>query len=126
MAKNDFARRIRQQCNIDLMKGFQVGKSIALTQCMDMALITLHEDFGFGAVRIKRFYDAFNENWNEVTEIAKEDTPDREYVKDIIDRRLKCAVPPDEFRAWNDRYEYDFDPKTDYKIKERSKHNAEN
>lgn len=110
----NLAARLTQRSNEDLVKGFQVGKSIALTQSADVMLITLHEDFGFGPQRVAKFYDKFHENWLEMNEIAAEDTPDHDYVKDVTDRRLRESIPPERFKPWAERYEYDLDPKTKY------------
>lgn len=97
-----------------LEQGYKVGSSISLTQILDVTLITLHENFGFGQERIGKFFDTFSENWDEFRKMSKEDAPDKAYVKSVIDSKLKEAVPADRFEPWEERYEYDYDPRFNY------------
>ena len=89
---------------------FIVSENICITQVLDVTLITLHERFGWGPIRLRRFRDAFDEIWTEMKEVAKNDSADRTYTKGILDRRLKAAVSPEDFCPYKDRYQYDLDP----------------
>jgi len=95
-------------------EGYQIAKELYFTQSHDIAILTLHEDFGFGPNRIAKYHDAYEAKWNEFEEIAKNDTPDKEYTKDVLDRRIKAAVPEDRYCPYKERYMYDFDFRYDY------------
>lgn len=104
-----------RQNNAYIAHGFEIGKSIAITQTLDVAIITLGEDFGFGPLRNRKFKEAFEKNWTEMLELSREDTEDKEYTKEILDRRLRAVISPDDYVPYSQRYEYDLDPKTKYK-----------
>lgn len=108
------AQALNRKLGYARYQGFEVGKSIALQQSIDIVLIVLHEDFGYGPERCKQFHEKYMKAFQEMLDIAKEDTEDGEYTKEVLDRRLKAACPPEEFKPYAERYEYDLDPETDY------------
>ena len=89
---------------------YDVGRDTGTTYIMDLALITLHERFGFGEKRIMDFYNAMQEIYDEMNVVAAEDTADKTYAKSVIDRRLQAAVPKDKFCPYDKRYKYDVLP----------------
>lgn len=69
----------------------------------DLMVIALHDKFGFGYDRCKRVTDEISENYSQYWKIWHEDTQDREYAKEVIDRRLK-EICGDKFQPWEVRY----------------------
>lgn len=114
MRQSGFAKKIKESEQAHFLSGYKAGRSLAMTQILDVILITLHENFGFGPDRVAKFFDTFSENWQEWQDLAKDDAPDKAYVKALIDTKLRASVPADRFTPWSDRYEYDFDPTYDY------------
>lgn len=92
-------------------QGYDEGFDYAATETMDMVVITLHETFGFGWARLKKFDEAFHKLNVELAEMSAKDTADKEYIKAFIDNKLKEFVPPEEFKPWWQRYKYCIEPK---------------
>lgn len=69
----------------------------------DLMVIALHDKYGFGYERCKKVTDEISENYSQYRKIWTEDTQDREYAKEVIDRRLK-AICGDKFQPWEVRY----------------------
>ena len=57
-------------------------KVIAWTEMsmLDTMAMTLADEFGFGAERLKRFHDAFEEKYSEIRKLERDDTDDNEYA----------------------------------------------
>ena len=90
--------RLRQE--IEIMKGFTVQ------QCLDMAIIALHNEFQFGPKYSKRFEDAFLETFLEYAEMCVTDgidDPEIIYTKVKLDRALQAACG-DNIRPFEERY----------------------
>lgn len=84
------AQKVIKQLQTDLYysKGFDIQ------QCMDMAMIALHEEFGFGPKYNARFEAAFRRVFVEYADICVDDAADdREltYTKTKVDRALAAA-----------------------------------
>lgn len=47
---------------------------------LDTMAMTLADEFGFGAERLKRFHDAFEEKYGEIRKLEREDSDDNEYA----------------------------------------------
>ena len=69
----------------------------------DLALLTLHDEFGFGPERLKRFVDALVVKTNDYCDLWDEDAKGREYSKDVLDRALKAACGQ-YFAPYEERY----------------------
>lgn len=82
-------KEIRQlQVNVEIMKGF------TLQQSLDIALLTLHNDFGFGPDRNAKFEEAFRKTFLEYAQMCVDDgrdDPDIDYTKEKMDRALRAA-----------------------------------
>lgn len=73
---------------VELMKGF------TLQQSLDMALITLHREFGFGPDRCQKFSKLFMKTFVEYAQLCVSDGADDEeivYTKAVVDRELEEA-----------------------------------
>lgn len=62
-------------------------------ETLDAASLTLHELFGFGPERLKRFGDAFTKKFHEIQELNRNDhdDPDREYSRAKFEEAMKEA-----------------------------------
>jgi len=92
----------------------------AMQLCGEMAMLALHEAFGFGTERITRFLSQYyrelqyfhdNVNWEFDSETVQmrcrereQKRPDLTYTMEQIDERIRQIVPPDAFKPYNDRY----------------------
>lgn len=83
--------------------GFMVGQRFTRQLCMDCMAIVLNREFGFGAERISRFYDAMSKQYADYADIWNKDTADVEYAKDTMDRALR-QIWGDRFQPWEERY----------------------
>lgn len=96
------AQKAIKQLQLDLY----VSKGFTIQQCMDMAMIALHEEFGFGPKYQARFEDAFRRTFVAYSEMCLEDGADDEtlcYTKEKVDRALKAACG--EIIPFDDRYD---------------------
>ena len=96
------AQKVIQQLQeqVQFMKGF------TLQQSLDMAPITLHGEFGFGADRCAKFEDAFRKTFLEYARMCVEDGADDEeivYTKEKVDRALRAACG-DKVLPFDERY----------------------
>lgn len=96
------AQKAIKQLQLDLY----VSKGFTIQQCMDMAMIALHEEFGFGPKYQARFEDAFRRTFVAYSEMCLEDEADDEtlsYTKEKVDRALKAACG--EIIPFEERYD---------------------
>ena len=96
------AQKAIKQLQLDLY----VSKGFTIQQCMDMAMIALHEEFGFGPKYQARFEDAFRRTFVAYSEMCLEDGSDDEqlsFTKEKIDRALKAACG--EIIPFEERYD---------------------
>lgn len=86
-------KEIRQlKVDIEFMKGF------TLQQSLDIALLTLHNDFGFGPDRNAKFEEAFRKTFVEFAQMCVDDGRDDAdivYTKEKMDRMLRAACGED-------------------------------
>lgn len=68
-------------------------------ETLDAASLTLHELYGFGPERLKRFGEAFEKKFHEIQELNREDEDDadRVYSRQKFEDAMK--------QAWGDYYE---------------------
>lgn len=88
------------QYEVERMKGF------TLQQSLDMALITLHNAFGFGPERCRKFEDEFRETFLDYARMCVEDGEDDweiVYTKEKVDRALRAACG-DDILPFDERY----------------------
>ena len=67
-----------QQAIKQLQRDLYVSKGFTIQQCIDMAMIALHEEFGFGPKYQARFEEAFRKTFVEYATICVEDGADDE------------------------------------------------
>lgn len=81
-------------------------RTFTIQQCVDIMMIAVNAEFGFGAERLNRleqiFYDVFREYARMMLEDAKDDKS-IEYTKDKLDRKLQ-QIMGTYFMPWNERY----------------------
>lgn len=65
-------------------------------ETLDAASLTLHELYGFGPERLKRFGEAFSKKFHEIQQLNREDNddPDREYSRAKFEEAMKDAWGP--------------------------------
>lgn len=65
-------------------------------ETLDAASLTLHELYGFGPERLKRFGEAFIQKFHEIQKLNREDKddPDREYSRKKFEDAMKEAWGP--------------------------------
>lgn len=86
--------------NIQIMKGF------TLQQALDIAIITLHDEFQFGPKYNARFQKAFMDMFREYAQMCVvdgSDDPEIVYTKEKVDRALRAACG-EGFRPFDERY----------------------
>lgn len=91
---------IRLQGELRILKGFTIQ------QCLDLAQITLHTEFGFGPERCKAFQRAFLSVLSEIVQLFLEDDrddPELVYAKEKLDRALRAACG-EETAPFDERY----------------------
>lgn len=94
---------LRLQAEVERMKGF------TLQQSLDMALITLNTEFGFGPERCAAFETAFRQTFMDYARMCVEDgASDDEiwYTKEKVDRALRKACGED-ILSFDERYATD-------------------
>lgn len=97
--------RQAQQEIAQLRQDIWVAKGFTMQQCLDIAQIALHEEFGFGPTYQKRFAKAFKNAFVDRAELCKLDGKDDQeivYTKEVIDRELRAACG--EIRPFDERY----------------------
>ena len=70
---------------------------------IDVTMIALNKEFGFGADRLKRFVKTLLGIYGEYADIWNNDTPDTEYAKAKLDEKLK-QICGEFFEPWEERY----------------------
>ena len=65
-------------------------------ETLDAASLVLHDLFGFGPERLKRFGDAFIAKFHEIQELSREDgdDPDRVYSRERFETAMQEAWGP--------------------------------
>lgn len=89
---------------IDQMMRLQ--REFTRQQCLDMALITLNEDFQFGPERCQRFMEKFEETFEAYAETTLKEADGDDtmsYVKGNIDRKI-AYILGDKFVPFEERY----------------------
>ena len=94
-------KQIAELCQeVERMKGF------TLQQSLDMALITLHEEFGFGPDRCAKFEQAFRSTFLDYAQRCVDDSRDDQeivYTQECLDRDLRAACGED-IMPFEERY----------------------
>lgn len=96
-----------QKTIIALQEQVQIMKGFTLQQSLDMALITLHESFGFGPDRCAKFEQMFRETFLDYARMCVDDSKDDAeivYTKEKVDRRLRAACGKD-ILPFDERYQ---------------------
>lgn len=81
-------------------------KGFTMQQCMDIAHIALHREFGFGPVYQQRFEQAFRQAFVDYASLCVEDGADDDeivYTKAVLDRSLIAACG-EEVLPFDERY----------------------
>lgn len=81
-------------------------KGFTMQQCMDMAMLALNEEFGFGPIYNKRFEKKFREIFVEYADLCVEDGADDQdlwFTKDKLDEQLRRAYG-EELLPFDERY----------------------
>ena len=101
---NPMLARIEAKHRIDM----EFQRSFTIQQCADMMLIAASEAFGFGADRLLKLKQAYEQVFEEYAELAisdGKDDPDIEYTRAKVDRKLR-QILGDHFVAWDERYRF--------------------
>lgn len=100
--QNAYADKLRQQRKIWL----DIQRRFTIQQCIDVAQITLHDHFGWGAKRLKDFEEKFRKEMAEFILMALQDDRDDRginYTKGKLDQKLR-KIFKDEGIFFEDRY----------------------
>lgn len=90
-----------------LERDVYILKGFTLQQALDVLLITMNQDFGWGPVRNARLEKKFKETFMTVAKMALEDDKDDDqinYTKGKMDRLLQRACGPN-ILSWEERYD---------------------
>ena len=94
-------KQIVELCQeVERMKGF------TLQQSLDMAIITLHKEFGFGPDRCAKFEQAFRSTFLDYAQRCVDDSRDDQeivYTQECLDRDLRAACGED-IMPFEERY----------------------
>lgn len=93
--KNKYAMKLQQKK--------QLERHVTRQLMADCAVIAANAVFGAGEKRAVEFIRKIAEVYNEMSRIQQEDTPDMDYTKAVVDRKLK-AILKDHFEPWDYRY----------------------
>lgn len=93
------AVRKSKQRSLDFQRERQLEKELwtmkviayAQQEMLDAVAITLKRSFGFGEKRQKQFHDDFEEVYDWIRRIEREDTPDGEYSTEKQEEALRWA-----------------------------------
>lgn len=111
-----------QQAIKQLQRDNDVIKGFTVQQCLDVALIALHNEFRFGPKMNARFEAAFLDTFMAYAQMCVDDAvddPEIAYTKEKMDRALRSACG-DNIRTFEERYALDNLYFRD-KLKERKK-----
>ena len=92
-----------------LQKELWYAKGFTMQQCLDIAMIALNTEFGFGPVYQARFGRAFRDAFVEYAELCLDDGKDDAdivYTKEVLDRQLRKACG-DDILPFDERYAED-------------------
>lgn len=81
-------------------------KWFTLQQSLDMAIITLHKEFGFGPDRCAKFEQAFRSTFLDYAQRCVDDSRDDQeivYTQECLDRDLRAACGED-IMPFEERY----------------------
>ena len=98
--------RAAQQQIQQLQRDIWMAKGFTIQQCLDIAQIALHEEFGFGPTYQTRFADAYRRVFVEYTDLCVEDSKDDAdivYTEGVLDRALRAACG-DDILPFEERY----------------------
>lgn len=70
---------------------------------MDVSMVALNEEFGFGEERLHRFAEKVQEVYCEYADLWNTDTRDVTYARGKMDRALK-QICGKHFLPWDERY----------------------
>lgn len=101
-----FLVKMQRQAEIKSSVQQDVMKIFTIQQSLDMALLALGREFGFGPSRCKRFIDRFNQIFGDYIDDALTEAKSDDsiiYIRACIDRELKqyCG---EHFHPWDERY----------------------
>lgn len=111
-----------QKAIAELRRNLDIIKAFTVQQCLDVALIALHNEFHFGPKMNGRFEAAFLDTFMAYAQMCIDDAaddPEIAYTKAKMDRALRAACG-DDIRSFEERYDLDNLYFRD-KLKERKK-----
>ena len=91
------------------------NRKFTMQQSLDMALIALNREFGFGADRLMRFSRRFQDVYDEYATLVIDDSKDDvmiEYSRAKLDAELQNCCG-ESFVDWNTRYDFSAGGKND-------------
>lgn len=100
VAKNKFLGQVQEK--------IRLNRKFAIQQSLDMAVIALHEEFGFGEDRVKQFCNRFHDVFEKYASLCIEGAKDDrtiEYSKAKLDAALN-DICGDDFVEWDKRYDF--------------------
>ena len=98
--KNTFMERVEKARQNAMLNTHRFTRQMMI----DVAMIALNKEFGFGADRLKRFAQATLGIYEEFADLWNTDTQDTEYSRAVLDAKLKQIFGED-FDPWEVRYE---------------------
>lgn len=99
MKNNSFMDRIERQKQAAMLSTHRFTRQLMI----DVAMIALSNEYGFGADRLKRFADAVLGVYEEYTDLWNSDTKDTEYSRAALDAKL-AQICGEYFVPWDERY----------------------
>lgn len=99
MKQSGYAKKLQQQKNEDSYTNYVMARQLMI----DITLLVLNKEFGFGKDRLKRFCEAFAPLHDEFCKIWNSDSKDMEYTKRTLDEALE-QICGEYFIPWEVRY----------------------
>lgn len=98
-----------QKTIVELRQSLDIIKAFTVQQCLDVALIALHNEFHFGPKMNGRFEAAFLDTFMEYAQMCIDDAaddPEIVYTKEKMDQGLRAACG-DNIRSFEERYAFE-------------------
>lgn len=84
--------------------GLHAGYRFMRQLMYDLSCIALNETEGLGYERLNRYGEKLTELHDQFASIFNTDSNDREYSREVLDRRLRQIAGDEHFIPWEERY----------------------
>lgn len=101
MKRNAFLDKIETRIEREKLEAQRFTRQLMA----DLLAIALNSEMGIGAERLEQINKKWAALFDEYATLWNSDTPDAEYSRETLDRKLK-QIYGDKFVPWEDRYAF--------------------